>query len=141
LLAEGWAFYCEEMLGEVGYYDGDPVVRAFQLKDQLWRAVRVIVDMGMHCGVLDVDGAIDQLMRVADLEPPSAAAEVRRYTSTPTYQICYAIGKQEILRLRAQRQATDLAFSLGSFHDELLSYGTLPVPLIASAMVAPRDPQ
>jgi hypothetical protein len=141
LLAEGWAFYCEEMLGEVGYYGDDPVVRAFQLKDQLWRAVRVVVDMGLHCGGIDVDGAIDQLVRVADLEPPSAAAEVRRYTSTPTYQICYAIGKQEILRLRAERQATDPAFSLGGFHDELLSYGTLPVPLIASAMVAPRDPQ
>jgi uncharacterized protein (DUF885 family) len=84
---------------------------------------------------------VDQLVRVADLEGPSAVAEVRRYTSTPTYQICYAIGKQDILRLRDQRRAADPQFSLGGFHDELLSYGTLPVPLIASAMTAPRDPQ
>jgi hypothetical protein len=141
LLAEGWAFYCEEMLGEAGYYGDDPVVRAFQLKDQLWRAVRVVVDMGLHTGALGIDEAVDQLVRVADLERPSAVAEVRRYTSTPTYQICYAIGKQDILRLRDQRRAADPQFSLGGFHDELLSYGTLPVPLIASAMTAPRDPQ
>jgi hypothetical protein len=140
LLAEGWAFYCEEMLGEVGYYGDDPVLRAFQLKDQLWRAVRVVVDIGLHCGELDVDAAVDQLVRVADLERPSAVAEVRRYTSSPTYQICYAIGKQEILTLREQCRATDQGFSLGTFHDELLSYGTLPVPMIASAMLASREP-
>jgi hypothetical protein len=141
LLAEGWAFYCEQMLGEVGYYGDDRVVRAFQLKDQLWRAVRVVVDMGLHTGAMSIDEAVDQLVRVADLEQPSAVAEVRRYTSTPTYQICYAIGKQEIMRLREHRRRVDPGFSLGGFHDELLSYGTIPVPLIASAMQAPRDPQ
>ncbi len=141
LFAEGWAFYCESMIGEAGYYGDDRVVRAFQLKDQLWRAVRVVVDMGLHCGDLDVDAAVDQLVRVADLERPSAVAEVRRYTSSPTYQICYAIGKQEILRLRDQCLAGEPDLSLGRFHDELLSYGTLPVPLVARAMTAPRDPQ
>ncbi len=141
LLAEGWAFYCEAMLAEAGYYGDDPVLRAFQLKDELWRAVRVVVDIGLHTGELGVDEAVDELVNVADLERPSAAAEVRRYTSTPTYQICYAIGKQEIMRLREHRRRSEPAFSLGSFHDELLSYGTLPVPLIAEAMTASRDPQ
>jgi hypothetical protein len=142
LLAEGWAFYCEEMLWETGYYGDDPVLRAFQLKDQLWRAVRVVVDMGLHTGELGVEGAVDELVRVAELERPNAAAEVRRYTSTPTYQVCYAIGKQEILSLRARCEAMDGAgFSLGAFHDELLSYGTVPVPLVAGAMLSRRAPK
>lgn len=139
LFAEGWAFYCEEMLWETGYYGDDPVLRAFQLKDQLWRAVRVVVDMGLHTGQLDVAGAVDELVRLADLERPNAIAEVRRYTSTPTYQICYAIGKQEIGAVRARCEMLDGdAFALGGFHDELLSYGTLPVPLVAEAMLTRR---
>ena len=141
LFAEGWAFYCEALVGEAGYYGDDPVMHAFRLKDQLWRAVRFVVDIGLHTGDLDVDDAVDQLVNIAGLERPSAVAEVRRYTSTPTYQICYAIGKEEILRLREHRRRTDDEFSLGAFHDELLSYGTLPVPLVAQAMMAPRDPQ
>jgi uncharacterized protein (DUF885 family) len=127
------------MLWEEGYYGDDPVFRMFQLKDQLWRAVRVVVDIGMHTGELDVDAAVDELVRVADLERPNAVAEVRRYTSSPTYQICYAIGKDEIRTLRTRCRALDgAAFRLGAFHDELLSFGTLPVPLIADAMLAAR---
>lgn len=141
LTVEGWAFYCEEMLLDAGFHQ-DAFMRAFQLKDQLWRAVRVVVDMAMHTGEMSFDAAVDELVRVADLERPNAIDEVRRYTSTPTYQICYAIGKDEILRLRERcRQLDDTRFRLGRFHDELLSYGSLPVPLIAEAMLAARSQQ
>ena len=140
LTVEGWAFYCEEMLLDAGFDRDDAVMRTFQLKDQLWRAVRVVVDIGLHTGEIDLDAAVDMLVRVADLERPNAMDEVRRYTSTPTYQIGYAIGKDEILRLRARCERLDGAsFRIGRFHDELLSYGSLPVPLAAEAMLAARE--
>jgi hypothetical protein len=141
LTIEGWAFYCEEMLGEAGYYGDDHGLHISQLKDQLWRAVRVVVDMGLHCGDLTFEAAVDELVRVADLEPANAEAEVRRYTSSPTYQICYAIGKAEIVRLREELRARGgAAFDLGRFHDELLGYGSVPVPLVAEAMLEAGAP-
>jgi hypothetical protein len=141
LTVEGWAFYCEEMLLDAGLHGDNGVMRAFQLKDQLWRAVRVVVDIGLHAGEITFDAAVDMLVSVADLERPNAIDEVRRYTSSPTYQICYAIGKDEILQLRERCATLDgPSFRLGRFHDELLSYGSLPVPLIAEAMLGAREP-
>lgn len=136
LTIEGWAFYCEQMLAEVGYYGDDLPLRLYQLRDQLWRAARVVLDMRLHTGDISYDDAIDYLVDVADLERPNAEAEVRRYTSTPTYQICYAIGKAEILKIRDERQRRDPAgFDLGAFHRELLDYGSIAVPLSATAML------
>lgn len=136
LTIEGWAFYCEEMLGEVGYYD-DVGLRLAQLKDQLWRAVRVVLDMELHCGDLSFDAAVAQLVDTASLEPDNARAEALRYTSSPTYQVCYAIGKAEILALReAWKRKSGAAYELGDFHDTLLSYGNVAVPLVAEAMLA-----
>jgi len=135
LTIEGWAFYCEQMLWEVGYYESAGL-RLAQLKDQLWRAVRVVVDMELHCGDLGFDAAVSQLVDGAGLEPDNARAEVLRYTSSPTYQICYAIGKAEILALRERwRTRAGTAFDLGRFHEELLSYGNVAVPLVAAAML------
>jgi uncharacterized protein (DUF885 family) len=137
LTVEGWAFYCEQMLWEEGYYGDDRDLRVAQLKDQLWRAARVVIDMRLHCGAMTFEEGIDELVRIADLERDNAEGEVRRYTSTPTYQICYAIGKAEILALRSQLQAKQGAgFDLGAFHARLLDFGNIAVPLSARAMLA-----
>lgn len=137
LTIEGWAFYCEQLLWEQGYYGDDTLLRLYQLKDQLWRAARVVLDMRLHTGELGVDGAVDYLVDVADLERPNAEAEVHRYTSSPTYQICYAIGKAEIIALREQLRARDgAAFDLAGFHRALLDYGSVAVPLSAAALTA-----
>jgi uncharacterized protein (DUF885 family) len=137
LTIEGWAFYCEQMLWEQGYYGNDVGLRISQLKDQLWRAARVVLDMRLHCGDLTVDEAVDYLVDVADLERDNAIAEVLRYTSTPTYQISYAIGKAEILALRdtVQKIQRD-RFDIASFHADLLGFGNLAVPLSAEALLA-----
>lgn len=136
LTVEGWAFYCEQMLGEVGYYDTDSASGLYQLKDALWRAARVVLDMRLHAGDLSFDEAVRYLVEVADLEVPNAQAEVRRYTSSPTYQICYAIGKAEILSLReTMQQRLGADFDLGRFHRDLLGYGSVAVPLAAEAML------
>lgn len=133
LLIEGWAYYCEELAWEQGYFD--EVTRLYQLKDQLWRASRVILDVKIHTGQMSVDEAVRALIDWAGLEEVAARAEVRRYTMTPTYQLAYAVGKQEILELRRRLKATQgEEFELRAFHDELLSYGSIPVPLIAQGM-------
>ena len=142
VLIEGWAFYCEEMMAEQSYYQ-DPRSQVLQLKDQLWRACRVVIDVGLHTRGMKADRAADMLHDIARLESPSARAEVLRYTRTPTQPMSYAVGKQAILDLREQmRTRLGTAFDLRVFHDELLSFGSIPIARIRERMtkggVAPR---
>jgi hypothetical protein len=134
MLAEGWAFYCEEMGYEQGLLSTES--RLCQLKDEIWRAYRVVIDMRLHQRRMTPAEAVEMLVREADLERPNAESEVRRYTYTPGYQMSYAIGKQEIMRLREQVVAREGAdFSLKRFHDRVLDEGSLPTPLIAEALL------
>jgi len=131
---EGWAFYCEEMMAEQGYYL-DRRSQVLQLKDQLWRACRVVIDVGLHTRGMKVDRAADMLHDVARLETPSARAEVLRYTRTPTQPMSYAVGKQAIMDLRDDvRRRRGPAFDLRAFHDELLSFGSIPLTQIRERM-------
>lgn len=139
LLIEGWAFYCEEMAYEQGLLS--PESRLCQLKEELWRACRIVIDMRLHQGRMSPSEAVEMLVRDADLERPNAEAEVRRYAYTPGYQMSYAIGKQELLRLRERVAAAEGAgFSLARFHDRVLDQGSIPTPLIAEALLGPLLP-
>jgi uncharacterized protein (DUF885 family) len=134
LLIEGWAFYCEEMAHEEGLLSRE--ARLCQLKDELWRACRIVIDMRLHQGAMSPEQAVEMLVREADLERPNAEAEVRRYAYSPGYQMAYAIGKEEILRLRAEVKAAEGSrFSLAGFHDRVLDEGSMPVPLVAEALL------
>lgn len=133
VFAEGWALYCEEMMGEAGFYT-DPKTRLLQLKDLHWRACRVVVDVGLHTRGWSVDRAVAYLVDEPGLERANAETEVRRYCADPTQPLSYAVGKREILRLRdlyRERAGTD--FRLRDFHDDLLSWGTVPPALISHA--------
>jgi hypothetical protein len=135
LFAEGWALYCEEMMHEEGYYN-DPGIRLMQLKDLLWRACRVVIDIRLHSGDLDFEGAVDMLVEVARLEKSNAIAEVKRYTRSPTQPLTYLTGKLEILKFRDRLMSEKQdQFDLKSFHDQLLSYGTVPLDIISRQMV------
>ena len=135
LLIEGWAFYCEELAWEHGYYDDR--TRLLQLKDQLWRAIRVVVDAKLHTGEMSVADAERALVDRAGLDQVAARAEVRRYAMMPTYATAYAMGKAAILDLRDDaRTALGPRFDLRVFHDELLSYGSVPVPLVADVLAS-----
>jgi len=135
VFSEGWALYCEQLVLDEGLSD-DPRMRLFQLKDQLWRACRVVVDVKLHALGMTFDEAVDYLVEVARLERSNAAGEVRRYTLSPTQPMSYLVGKQQILELR-ERERTRLgaAFDLRAFHDRLLSFGTIPVSLIEANLV------
>jgi uncharacterized protein (DUF885 family) len=139
VFAEGWALYCEEMMYEEGFYP-DPLVRLAQLQATLWRAARVVIDVGLHTGEMTFDDAVRMLVDQVCVEPPNAVAEVRRYTLTPTQPSSYLIGREAILALRSEMKARDRRFRLGAFHDKLLSYGTIPPALIREEMLAGLGP-
>jgi len=134
LFAEGWALYCEEMMFEVGYYDLRS--RLFQLKDQLWRACRVIIDVELHRGNMSFQDAVRMLVEIAGLEQVSAVAEVKRYTQNPTQPMSYMIGKIGILDLKKKIGVrSDDKTELKNFHNKILSYGTIPVGLVEKQML------
>jgi hypothetical protein len=125
---EGWALYCEDMMGDLGYFA--PAERLFQKIHLLWRAVRVLLDVGLHTRNMSPSAAVLYLLEKVPLDPAEALAEVRRYCGTPTYPLCYAVGRRDILALRSayfEKNGGDLP--MRRFHDELLSYGGLPISL------------
>jgi uncharacterized protein (DUF885 family) len=135
VFAEGWALYCEELMDELGFY-GDRETKLFQLKDQLWRAARVIIDASLHTRRMTFDEAVGFLVDRVHLEELNALAEVKRYTTDPTQPMSYIVGKKEILELRdAFRDKMGASFDLKGFHDRLLSYGTVPPKLVRDRLL------
>lgn len=129
LFIEGWAFYCEELMEQLGYID-QPVQRLGRLADQLWRAARIILDVSLHTGQMTVEEGIDFLVEKAGLERSNAQAEVRRYTMSPTQPMSYLIGKLEIMKLIDQYKEKNPGASLREVHDAVLSCGSLPPRLM-----------
>ncbi|KPK64545.1 hypothetical protein AMJ83_02250 [candidate division WOR_3 bacterium SM23_42] len=130
VFVEGWALYCEEMMYDRGFYS-DPRSRLLQLKDQLWRACRVIIDVELHTRKMNYDQAVNLLVNDAKVQKVHAKKEVTRYTFTPTQPMSYLIGKRQILELRKdyQKKLGD-EFQLRDFHNRLLSFGSIPICLI-----------
>jgi hypothetical protein len=131
VFAEGWALYCEELMWEQGYFTADPLTRLFQLRDLLFRACRVVVDMALHSGRMTPEQAADYLAAEVMLDPALAASEVKRYCMTPTQPSSYLLGKIQILELRAEAQRKlGARFNLHDFHAALLASGTIPLALV-----------
>ncbi len=129
VMVEGWALYCEQLMEEAGFYR-DAESRIFLLVNLLWRAVRIVLDVGLHTRGMTPAEAVDYMVDHLPIERASAEAEVRRYCAWPTYQLCYAVGRRELLGLRdAYRRRAGAEFQPKRFHDELLAYGGLPVAL------------
>lgn len=125
---EGWALYCEDTMGDLGYYE--PAERLFQKIHLLWRAVRILLDVGLHTRSMSPAAAIVYLLEKIPMDPAEALAEVRRYCGAATYPLCYAVGRRDILELRtAYFEREGSRGTLRAFHDELMSYGGLPVSL------------
>ena len=130
LTVEGWALYCEDMMGEEGFYRSEEE-RFFQRVHLLWRAVRVLLDVGLHTRGMTFQQAVEYMVTHLRVDHANAEAEVRRYCAEAAYPLCYAVGRREILELRKDFQAArGDRFRLRAFHDALLRYGGLPVTLI-----------
>lgn len=136
VFVEGWALYCEEMMFEMGFYP-DRETRLLQLKDQLWRSCRVVIDASIHSRRMSFEDAAKMLVDVADVEETNAEVEVKRYTISPTQPMSYIVGKKQILELREKvRNLEGKDFRLKDFHDRLLSFGSIPLSLIAPVMLS-----
>ncbi len=132
---EGWGLYCEGMMAANGYFD-DPRDRASQLKMRLWRAARVIIDLGTHLGGMTKDEAVELLVDGVGMERTCARDEVDRYVDAPLYYSGYMAGCLEIEALRAEverREGDD--FDLCAFHDRLLEHGALPFRFVRRVML------
>ncbi len=125
--AEGWAFYCERMMKEAGF-DDTPKGWYVVHTDAIWRACRILLDVRLHRGEIAVDDAVDFMQARTGFERPAVVAEVKRYTSTPAYQLSYLYGRHMIERLRQEvERSANGTFTPKSFHDTLLYAGTMPV--------------
>lgn len=120
---EGWTLYCEEMMYRCGFYDD--AMRLYQLKDRLWRAARIVVDVSMQCYGMTDDEAVTFLVDNAKLSPQGARVDVNWYTQSPTIPMSYLIGTLEVDRMR--EQYINQGKSLMEFHDAFLSCGAIPL--------------
>ena len=126
---EGWALYSEELGKEIGFYK-DPVSDYGRLSSELFRAVRLVVDTGIH----DKGWKRDQViayMRENDVNPVVAETETDRYIAWPGQALAYKMGQLKIRELR-ERAKTQLGprFDIKAFHDEILNGGALPLDLL-----------
>jgi uncharacterized protein (DUF885 family) len=130
VFAEGWALYCEELMYEQGFF-ADPVTRLFQLKDLLWRACRVVIDVQLHTGRMSLEQAVEFQVDRAMLERVNAVAEVKAYAQNPTQPMSYLVGKKMLLEMRDEaRRRAGWRFNLHDFHAALLASGTVPPALV-----------
>jgi len=129
-LVEGWAHYCEELMLDRGFGDSDEA-RWCLRNDQVWRAVRIILDVRLCRGQTSPEEAIDMLVLHTGMAPAAAAAEVNRYTRYPGYQLCYLIGKLKLEQLKADLElAWKDSWSLRRFHELVFSAGRVPVDML-----------
>jgi uncharacterized protein (DUF885 family) len=129
LFIEGWAFYCEELMEQLGYI-AEPMQKLWRLKDQLWRAARIILDVSLHTRGMSIKDATDFLVNECRLEPSNALAEVKRYTGSPTQPQSYLMGKLMIVDLVEEYRKVNPDTSLRQMHDEILACGSLPPRLM-----------
>ena len=131
VLIEGWGLYVEELMTELGFLE-DPETRLLRLKDLLWRAARVAVDVGLSTGELGFEQAVRFMMDGPKLERPAAVGECRRYTLNPLQPSSYALGRAAILDLRARARTKGLG--MRAFHDALLGCASIPPALAATEL-------
>ena len=125
LFYEGWACYSEQLLDEFGYTN-QPRQQLVQLKRQLWRALRAVLDVKLQTERIGLMEAARQIENLG-FSPERAQRQVRRFALTPGYQSCYFIGSHEILRLRNEFSPQ---LGLKVFHDTLLEGGEIPFYLV-----------
>ncbi|MGB7603359.1 MAG: DUF885 domain-containing protein [Candidatus Sulfotelmatobacter sp.] len=127
---EGWALYAEQLGKEVGFYQ-DPVSDYGRLSSELFRAVRLVVDTGIHSKGWTRDQVVEFFRKSGAIDEPTIQSETDRYIAWPAQALSYKLGQLKFreLRDRAQRELGP-KFDIRKFHDEMLDGGTLPLDLL-----------
>ena len=127
---EGWALYAEQLGKEVGFYQ-DPVSDYGRLSSELFRAVRLVVDTGIHSKGWTRDQVVDFFRKSGAVDEPTIQSETDRYIAWPAQALSYKLGQLKFreLRDRAQREL-GRKFDIRTFHDEMLDGGTLPLDML-----------
>jgi uncharacterized protein (DUF885 family) len=128
---EGWALYAEQLAAEMGVYRDDPLAQIGQLKDSMFRGVRLVVDSGMHAMKWNREKAVRYFAdTLGDLDSV-AVTEVERYCVWPGQACSYMLGKLEFLKQRERaKQVLGAKFDIRKFHDAMLLPGALPLSLM-----------
>ncbi len=138
--SEGWAHYCEQMMLDEGYANGDLKLRLGQLQDALLRNARYIVGIEMHTGNMTYQQGIDFFVNEGYQSRTNGERETKRGTSNPTY-LYYTLGKLEIMKLREDyKKMRGSAFTLEEFHDRFMREGNPPIKIVRKALLGNDSP-
>jgi prolyl oligopeptidase len=134
---EGWALYAEKLAGEMGFYRDDHSVYG-RLNFEIWRAVRLVVDTGLHHYKWGRDKAIQYCLENSGEDEHEIEVEVDRYIAMPGQALAYKTGELKILELRERAvRIKGPDFDIRSFHDRLLQNGALPLYTLETLMNGP----
>lgn len=127
---EGWALYAEELGKEVGFYK-DPYSYYGHLQDDMLRAIRLVVDTGIHSQHWTRQQVVDFFHNHSAIDEPDVQSETDRYMAWPAQALGYKMGQLEILKLRAEaKNELGAKFDIRAFHDEVLGGGALPLDVL-----------
>lgn len=129
--AEGWALYSERLAKEMGLYEGRPYADFGRLNGELFRAIRLVVDTGLHAKKWTREEAIAYMVGNSATEDQQATSEIQRYITTPGQALAYKMGMHRFLDMRAHaREELGEVFDIKVFHDLMLKNGRIPFPLL-----------
>ncbi len=126
---EGWALYCEQLMFEQGFLN-QAESEFVLLKDRLWRALRVMIDIDLHVNNVPVEVCIEKMQQKLGFSEAQARGDITWYTQYPTVPLGYAVGWRLINKTRERLQTMESDFSLKDFHDRLLSSGSIGLPWV-----------
>jgi uncharacterized protein (DUF885 family) len=127
---EGWALYAEQLGKEVGFYQ-DPVSDYGRLSSELFRAVRLVVDTGIHSKGWSRDQVVEFFRKSGAVDEPTIQSETDRYIAWPAQALSYKLGQLKFRELRERtRKELGAKFDIRTFHDEMLNGGTLPLDML-----------
>jgi uncharacterized protein (DUF885 family) len=134
--SEGWGLYAESLGYEMGLY-ADPYQHMYALGDEIHRAIRLVVDAGMHAKGWSREQAIKYMMDNEPISEQGATAEIERYMAMPAQALSYKVGELKIKELRNKySKQLGKRFNLAAFHDELLKDGAMPLNILQRKMDA-----
>ncbi|WP_369062014.1 DUF885 family protein [Caulobacter sp. 73W] len=129
--AEGWGLYAEQLADELGAYDSNPLGRVGFLQSLLFRAVRLVVDTGIHSKGWSREQAIAYMIEQTGRAQGAATSEIERYCAWPGQACAYKVGHNEWVRLREKaKTALGARFDIRSFHDTALAGGGVPLTVL-----------